>query len=60
MIQQPGGDMTQLMTQSTLQLVTVINHLAAQLHSSCVPEQFEALLMAQLLCMSSVRGPADM
>ncbi len=37
MIQQPGSHMAQLMTQRALQLLRIVQHLCAQLHSGCVP-----------------------
>ena len=37
MIQQPGCHMAQLMTQSSLQLVSAVYHLCAQLYPSAVP-----------------------
>lgn len=39
MVQQPSSHMAQLMTQGSLQLVSAVYHLCAQLHSSSVPSQ---------------------
>ena len=39
MVQQPSSHMAQLMAQGSLQLVSAVYHLRAQLHSSSVPSQ---------------------